>query len=370
MSQKSVLLEKRMIGKENNFDFMRLAAAVMVLLSHSYPISGNANEFFVKITNGQWPLGGLSVAIFFVISGFLISMSFNKTQSKFRFVFNRLLRVFPGLICAVLFSTFVIGAIVTNNTLNDYLTNPQTYDYLKSSFLFPVYYELPGVFTGNIYPNSVNGSLWTLPYEVLFYALVLIIGSIGWFSHKTRESILLLFVLVLYLNIFSPHIFDNYNFYGISMGSLNYLLGYFLAGTVIYCYRDQIIISRKLMLCSFIVILISFEFGGLKEVFMIFGSYLIICFAYSQKIKIYKINKYGDFTYGMYIYAFPVQQFVTWIFGGGKMNTFFHFSISFIICLACSYLSWHLVEKKFLSLKSLHKNKREPEHEQFEVVSS
>ncbi|WP_252361541.1 hypothetical protein, partial [Paenibacillus terrae] len=65
-----------------------------------------------------------------------------------------------------------------------------------------------------------------------------------------------------------------------------------------------------------------------------------------------------------------VQQFVTWIFGGGKMSTFFHFSISFIICLACSYFSWHLVEKKFLSLKSLHKNKREPEHEQFEVVSS
>lgn len=345
------LLENRMNDRNNNFDFLRFIAATAVILSHSYPLSGNNNEFFGLLTNGQSALGGVSVAIFFIISGFLITMSFDKNKSVVQFVINRVLRIFPALLLIILLSVFIIGPIVTTLSFNDYFKDSKTYDYLKTFFLFPVYFELPGVFGNNPNPISVNGSLWTLSYEILSYFMVVIFGLLGFYKKKFRGVILFLFLLLVYLNIFRANIFDNYNFRGVSFSTFSYLFGYFVAGMLVYCYKDKITINRTLFICFSLLTLISMKYGGFKELFPILGSYLVICIAYSKKIKLYNFSKFGDLSYGLYIFAFPIQQLVTWCYGG-KMNVFLHFFISFLICVVLSYASWHLIEKQFLKLKT------------------
>ncbi|MEW9673274.1 hypothetical protein [Ammoniphilus sp. 3BR4] len=100
---------------------------------------------------------------FFVISGFLITQSFDRNPVLKNYLLSRMLRIFPGLIFAVLISTFILGPLVTSLPLNDYLKHPQTYNYMQGILLFLVQYVLPGVFEDNIYKHAVNGSICTIP---------------------------------------------------------------------------------------------------------------------------------------------------------------------------------------------------------------
>ncbi|MHA0856174.1 acyltransferase family protein [Paenibacillus sp. CMAA1364] len=177
------LLVNKLKGRSNNLDFIRLIAAISVILSHSYPLTGQQTEIFSLISGGQWTLGGISVAIFFVISGFLVSRSF-ENSSITQFIKNRLLRIFPGLVVVTLLSVIVLGPLLTTIPLSEYFKNHSTLSYINNAFLMDVQFSLPGVFEQNLYPNAVNGSIWTIPYEVLCYIGIAIVGYYGLFQKR------------------------------------------------------------------------------------------------------------------------------------------------------------------------------------------
>src|SRR5688572_20698102 len=149
----------------NNFDFIRISASVFVLIGHSSDVLYNKHLSFDP---AKWLFGfslqSFGVLIFFIISGFLVTKSFEFKSTWPRFLIGRILRIFPALIVVVLLSVFVLGPMITTYSIEDYFENHFTFQYLQNMTLYRMYYYLPGVFESNPVAGSVNASLWTLPY--------------------------------------------------------------------------------------------------------------------------------------------------------------------------------------------------------------
>lgn len=336
-------MEKKVIGnfsnsRDNNFDIMRFIAATFVIISHSFPLSGSKIEPFAIFTKGQETFGGLGVAIFFVMSGFLISQSYERNPNIIAFLKARILRIFPALVVVTFVAAFMLGPMVTTLSINNYFMEKQPYIYFwQTATLYTIHYHLPGVFQNNAYVGAVNGSLWTLPYEFSFY---LIVGSIGMIRIlKNKEFIFFFFLVVLALSATN------------NVDIKFKLFSYFGAGIFINAFRDYIPLSKKYVVLCFLLLTGTIYFGkGFSNLFPICGSYLIMYFIYSPDIKLNKFGKYGDCSYGLYVYAFPIQQLVTYWYDG-RMSVLKNFSLSFFLTFIIAMASWHLVEKHFLKLK-------------------
>ena len=145
-------------SRTNHFDIMRLTAALLVVFSHSFNLShgkvlGKQYEPLMQLSKGQITLGGLAVLVFFVISGFLITASFDKDKNVLSFCQKRFLRIYPGLIVVVLLTALVLGPLMTELPLWEYFKKPETYNYLVNNIGFIRYQDfLPGVFEHNTVP--------------------------------------------------------------------------------------------------------------------------------------------------------------------------------------------------------------------------
>ncbi|MCV4229875.1 acyltransferase [Virgibacillus sp. LDC1] len=328
---------------------MRFLAAVLVIFSHAYPLTAHNGELFSKLSNGQWDLGSMAVAIFFTISGFLVTQSFDKSNNFWTFTKSRVLRIYPGLIAATFFCAFVVGPIVTTLSMKDYLGDERTYEYLKVVFMFPMHWTLPGVFEDTFsFNNSINGSLWTIPYEILCYAIVAVIGIFG--ALKRKEILLFLFVFSIYGRLFlRSYVPENISW--VYLPSLIDLFPFFASGMLVYSYRDKIPLNKWYALISLVLIITSIKFGGLIDVFTVCGGYLIFYLSYHNKIRFHNFGKRGDLSYGIYIYAFPVQQTVTYLWGAG-IPVIANILISIPVVLGLAFLSWHFIEKPAMKLKN------------------
>lgn len=341
-------------GRDNNFDFIRFIAASLVIYSHAFPLSaGNDGEILKDITAGQWSFGSLSVAVFFVISGFLISQSYDRKNEPLNFIKARVLRIFPGLIVVILLSAFVLGPIVTTLPIGEYFKNPVTWQYLKSIFPFPLYWNLPGCFENNFYSPSVNGSLWTIPFEIFFYGVVLLLGVSGLLSKKKMSLIGYMGFVVL--EVFKHQLFPvEGHIFGFPRYSFIELGLYYFAGMVFYAYRKDILLDKHYAMISFVMLYLNILLGQYTLPFSIFGSYLIMYIAFSKKIRLSNFSKYGDFSYGVYIYGFPIQQTVTHFYGG-TMNPYVNMAISYPVTVLFAAASWYFVEKPCMKLKKYWK---------------
>lgn len=326
--------------RNNNFDVIRVMAAIMVIFSHSFPLSGSTYEPLLVITKGQMTFGSVGVAIFFMVSGFLVSQSWDRNKNIFKFLRKRALRLLPGLSVVVVITVFIIGPILTALSIKDYFYNALTYDYLNNILLYKTSFILPGVFNELPYPKSVNGSLWTLTYEARCYISLAILGTLGLFSNK--KIILCLFVLLyVHIQIIDRHVIEIW-----------YLSVYFYFGVLVYVFRSNIILKKRYMIVS-VALLIFFAFigYGFRNIFIICGGYLIFYLAFNSEIKFYNFAKYGDLSYGLYIYAFLIQQIIMSKFPWLYLNPVGLFWRALIITLIIAFISWHLIEKTCLKYK-------------------
>jgi peptidoglycan/LPS O-acetylase OafA/YrhL len=342
-------IEHFIANKKNNLDIIRFFAASLVLFSHAYPLTtgNNGSEPFAIMTNGEMTFGELAVAIFFVISGFLITQSFDRSKNPINYFKARSLRIFPGLIFCVLLSIFILGPILTNLSLKDYFTNRETYDYLKTITLYWMQYDLPGLFPENIWPGAVNGSLWTLWYEFFFYFVVAILGVTKLLD---KRIVLVGFILATAL------------YFAGRGGFYTDLFRYFSAGMVFYLFRKEIKLNGWIAAASFIIMVLTAKNGYFEYSLSVFGTYLIFYLAFASKVKFHNFGKYGDFSYGIYIYAFPIQQIMTQVFNN-QLTPLENFLFSFPVTLIFAVLSWYLIEKQALkykkaSFRSIFKKKK------------
>ena len=334
----------------NNFDLIRVIAASLVILGHSPILLLNKPLRFDPILN----LLGIEihyfgVIIFFIISGYLVTKSYERCKNFMDFILARVLRIFPALICVVLLSVFVLGILLTNYSVRDYLSSKVTLHYLQDISLYRMYYYLPGVFETNPV-SSINGSLWTLPYEFTCYLFLALIGIIRILKNKWFSLALLIILTGTYL-LFNKKI-DTIviPIIGIDLKHFSSLLLYFLSGSVFYQFRNLIsfnIIGSLICLVSIILIKTNYFFD-LLLVFVL--PYMILFFAFYKKIKLNKLEKTGDISYGMYLYAFPIQQLIVY-FLSATINEWLMIILSFVFTIPVAILSWRYLEKPSLELR-------------------
>ena len=170
-------------SRPNNFDLLRFVAATLVLVDHSAVLTGRPGHpgLFAYET-----LGGFAVAVFFIISGFLVAASWERAPRLGAFALKRALRIIPAYAAVVAFAALVLGPIVTELAPGAYFRNPLTWAYFRNLTFVELYYSLPGVFTRNPFPNAVNGSIWTLPIEVTMY---IALAALGWIGLMTRPVV-------------------------------------------------------------------------------------------------------------------------------------------------------------------------------------
>src|ERR1700704_6917704 len=160
---------ERQLERHNTFELLRLVAALSVVFSPAVLLAENSQDHdpLMMLTGGQAILGLAGVFVFFTISGYLITQSFETTRLPLVFLAKRVLRIFPGLLGCLLVCVFVIGPLVTRLPLAAYFTQPETYLFLLHNAVLDIEYNrLPGVvfWPGNI-GGSVDGPLWSLPRE-------------------------------------------------------------------------------------------------------------------------------------------------------------------------------------------------------------
>jgi len=329
----------------NNFDSLRFWAALAVLWSHSIPLSQGSekNEPLFAISGGQTTVGSLAVAMFFVISGYLITKSFERSRSLGRFIQARVLRIMPALLVVLLLMAFVVGPLVSSLPVQDYLRSSDVYRYvlLQASFLtFP---ELPGVFDRNPMPY-INGSLWTLRYEIICYIAVFMLGISRLLD---RWVLLALYCAGLIFLVFYEHgrVSDGLHLMrtknAVDLGTK------FLAGALIY--KWQLVLRPRVALGALVVAVACLFFGNFATASRTAVPYVMMYLAIGTPLRLASPIKLGDLSYGTYIYAWPVKQLI--ILYGGQPHWVVVAGLATPIVLLLAWLSWHLVEKVAMSYK-------------------
>lgn len=344
---------------ENNLDFLRFLAALMVIFSHCFGLLGYSQDPLHHLT-GWETFGSLGLRIFFFMSGMLVTGSWCNASSTLAFVRKRVLRIFPGLAAAVLFCTLVIGPLSTVYTPVEYFAKEHTYRYLLNAFLPTIAYGLPGVFVVN--PNhAVNGSLWTLPYELLCYLAVMICGKLRLLTTKifplTAVGLLALIVCRRLEPGGNPLVDGHFR-----LGSLELCEIEFLLGMAAYLYRQSLPINRWLAALVLMAYLGTIPTGTVGQFVALFAvPYLILYLAQVRIPRLGRWARYGDLSYGMYIYAFPIQQLCINTFdvdiGVARL-----FVLSVALTAGIAYFSWHWVERPTITLRWVPRRQREPEN--------
>ncbi|MFM5914766.1 MAG: acyltransferase family protein [Chakrabartia godavariana] len=336
-------------GRDNAFDTIRLLAATSVIISHAFVLvdGREAVEPLYRLTGGQITIGRAAVAAFFVVSGLLISMSFDRSRSMSHFAANRAFRLFPGLWMCVFVLVFIAGPLLTTMPLPVYVRGRETLGFLGNLLFFPLSQSVGGVFDGWPGSNAMNGSLWTLKYEVACYAL----GALLLSCHRHRAP--LVAICWVAAMIAMPLIGDPLQQKGAAyyLSWMIWLFRYYGAGMLLYLLRDRLPISKGGALgCLFGTV------GGLftpyfTELLATCGAYALIVSAYLAVPWFKRLTAGGDLSYGVYIYAFPVQQALVPYALGTPVPWLTNILLATPATFVLAALSWHVVERPALKMK-------------------
>jgi len=338
-------------GRDNNFNLLRVFGSLVVMFSHSFAlVTGSIDSEPLHQRLGIM-FGNLTLDMFFVTSGFLITRSYLDRRSILEYTYARVLRIYPALLLAIFLTVFVVGAMTTSLPTGDYFSSIETWKYLlrNSIVALGLKEDLPGVFETVPFPNRVNVSLWTLPHEVRLYAIVaVLLFCTGFLANRLRwigYRSVFLFIGLVATAVLATSWFQHV----VSPEALR-LYALFFIGSAVYIWRDRIVLSAGWAWGGLALLL---ALSGNREAFHVAYAlvfpYLVLCVVYLPGGFIRKFNGYGDYSYGMYIYAWPIQQLLIQRFPSLSPGELFVASVAATLPLAM--LSWFLLEKKALRLK-------------------
>jgi peptidoglycan/LPS O-acetylase OafA/YrhL len=321
------------VTRANSFDDVRLAAALVVLAGHALILYGDR-----EVDLGQFFIGALAVQVFFAVSGYLIAQSWDNDPAIPRFLARRALRVVPALLVVVLAAVFVIGPVFTTLPLGAYFSDARTWRYL-SNVWFVLVRELPGVFQAQPQPKlGVNSPLWSLAFEVLMYG-ALLAASVT--CRKFGRLVPPLLVCGWLLFTWGHLRLEVHEFYPCVC---------FVIGWVLYLLRDRIVWRADLGFLVFAALILGPNTPESVIAGLVALSYFAVAFGRGQRRPLRFVTRFGDLSYGTYIWAYPVQRVVNELLGFNR-----HWSVSLALCLVATlpiaWLSWRFVERPALSLK-------------------
>jgi peptidoglycan/LPS O-acetylase OafA/YrhL len=367
------------------FDLLRISLALLILYGHCFLIAagspgvdlglivpgatiGNAASSQVGWTQEVWGylhhlrlmlvlkhtdsrFANILVPMFFTLSGFLVTGSAFRTRTLRTFLVFRCLRIAPALMTEVCLSALILGPLLTIYPLYRYFSDPQFFSYF-GNIIGRVRYELPGLFLSNPWPAVVNGNLWTLPAE--FYCYLIIAGAIisGLLFNRLVYSVF--FVLITGLVVVGNL------FFGFQEGlrSVPIIVYYFFCGVFMYHWREYIPFSRGLFLLC--IVGIYYHFVSEDRYILFFPLVTAYFTIYLGMVKFPRIDLFqrGDYSYGVYLYGFPIAQALVTIMPQIRGHGIWLVLLAYPCTFAFAVASWHLIEKPTLSLKK-HFGRRE-----------
>lgn len=342
----SATADRPLAHPTNNFDFLRLVGALLVVLGHAYPLLGAPAYTPGVIGHGVQSLG---VVIFFSISGYLITASWNRTRDPLSYAAARCLRIFPALAVVVLVCAYVLGPLVTTLPLGDYATHPQTTGYLKNILMEPVYF-LPGVFADLPYANVVNGSLWTLPAEFFCYLVV----PLALLVPRIARPAVVLALLGLSLWYAATPPMESAVIYGTRVSDAAVMWVFFATGVLLRLGHERIpgLFRGDLAVGLFAMYLLVIAVQPLwvGKVSWIALPYVVLTIGLASTPYLRRAARFGDLSYGIYLWAFPVQQALVQLVGVQNMTL--NLVLVSAVSALLAFVSWHVVEKPSMSLKN------------------
>lgn len=332
-------------GVGPGFDFLRIFLATAIVLWHSAQFTIGPSVYITPPTSTIFPFVVLLIPMFFGLSGFLVTGSLIRLKLLRPFIAFRSLRILPALMVEVTLSALILGPLVTDIALSEYLSDSKFWKYF-GSIVGLVQFELPGVFLDNPIPKIVNGQLWTVPPEMVCYITLSILSVLG-LAIRPRIMLPLVvcagFLVVARQVIFAPHAPFNYTLLAILS---------FYWGNLLYLH--------KAALPAYLPIFVA-------AVFIFVGTVIYLprwlpvlgppCAAYVAcfigTIKLPQISQWikGDYSYGIYLYGAPLQQLSVWLFPGQPWWE--NFAIALPVTIVFAAISWHWIEKPALALRKL-----------------
>jgi peptidoglycan/LPS O-acetylase OafA/YrhL len=354
---------KRNNGQGPSFGLVRIALAGLIFYGHCFWVAGSAlsgvagtpgdatHERWVPLVwQGQTQIRLMLVPMFFAVSGFLVTGSAFRTQSLKTFLVFRVLRIVPALFTEVSLSALFLGPLLTVVSLRDYFSDHRFFEYF-GNIVGRVRMILPGLFLDNPATAAVNVNLWTLPAEFYCYLIVALLLAAGLLANR------IMFTIVFVLATVGFFIVSRFGDPAFVESILNdelsnvLIVYYFFCGCLIYHWRE--FIPFNFLLFS-VAALLSYFLYVFKEFYIapLLVSYVIIFIGMVKFPKVRLIES-GDYSYGVYLYGFPIAQAVIFLLpqfrGHGWLVLFVAGPLTF--CFAA--LSWHALERPALSLKKL-----------------
>ncbi|MCP3726162.1 acyltransferase [Paraburkholderia sp. CNPSo 3272] len=345
----SLRLADILVRGSNNFDLVRLIASLAVIFGHSFYLfpTGGYQEPVTMLVERNFS-GTLSVGTFFFISGILVTQSFDRNRSPFRFALMRLARILPGLFVCIAVLSFIIGPAVSILPLSEYFKQQSVYCYLGQNstliWVFPSLRScnlLPGVFNSNHLPSAPAGSLWTLGPEVACYTYVLAAGCLGFLRTPIRLGLSIAAILVLHAVVprAVPYFSDDHYTDALKVGL------FFLAGVAAYAVRDLLVIRGRYTVL--LVIAAAILQGTRVQEYALYVAlfYLVLVVAASPTLR--RVVLPGDYSFGVYIYGWPIQQSLNHF--ARTITSYPSNLVSLPLALLAGYISWTLVERPALN---------------------
>ncbi|HGY0993380.1 TPA: acyltransferase family protein [Aeromonas salmonicida subsp. pectinolytica] len=340
-----MILSELLKKEKNNIDIFRVIAACMVIWGHAYVLSpeDGKTDFILSLLPHD-SSGSLAVKIFFFLSGLVVTNSLLINKDPIKFIVARFFRIWPALILTCLIVAFVIGPFLSTLTVKEYFSSDNNiFLYVLNNSLLKIQYNLPGVFTTSPYPISVNGSLWTIPYEVYAYALLLSLYFIGALKYKLFNVLFLVTIAIESLS--SEKIIFTWAH---SNSEVPMLAVCFAFGSILALYKDVVKVDIYTPLALLLAYYLLIENDYAVYLFYAF-IFLFILYASSTRVAL-KLKPKFDISYGVYLWGFPVQQVISQFFL--TKGIIFNQCVSLLLSIILGFLSWYLCEKHFIKLGS------------------
>ncbi|HMV18368.1 MAG TPA: acyltransferase [Zoogloea sp.] len=335
-------------GRDNNFHLIRFLAALAVLYGHCYPLAGGGAPPLA-----DWlgiDIGSVAVDVFFVTSGFLVTASLRDRPGVRAFVWARVLRIYPALWGVVVLTVAVLGPLLTTRPAAAYWADPGVVDYLiKCASLWGgIAIHLPGVFEANPYPAAVNGSLWTLPYELRMYAILALLGIVVQRLGRRRQGVLT-GAVALIAGVAGGTMLVRH-FFHTDAGYFARFAWMFFCGACLQMAAARVPLGWSGLLAGGgVLALASLQRDVFFVAYVLLLGYLVVALAHVPGGVIRRFNRVGDCSYGVYLYAFPVQQTVVALLPG--ITPVGLLAVSAPLTVALAGLSWICVERRALAFK-------------------
>lgn len=341
---------RELLEKDNCFDFIRYFFTISIFIVHFYDLNDIKETWFIT--------GATGVRAFFIISGFLIFYSHIEKQNLKYYIEKRIRRILPPYVTVIILFT-IVGVFITELDLKEYIFNKDTYKYLIAnlSFLNFIQPTLPGVFESNPIP-AINGSLWTMKVEVMFYISVPFV-----FYLIKKYNKLLIMIVIFLLAIAYDYYFTmlyeqtNNNMYLLIRKQIGSQIIYFYSGTFILLYFNYFTKHLKYLFPIAIIVYLFNDINPLlSNIEPLAFATILIGLAYNLKYLNF-LRKYDNISYGMYLYHYPIIQTVIY-YKIPQFNIYLAFLLAFVLTIIVSILSWKFIEKPIIQKKifkgSLH----------------